>query len=531
MQDKNTAAQEAGVKALLAALEFGPPPVSQKMAAPLASALVTECLKGRQKAVELACDSLLMLCELECGAAVVEALVKEGFAHKVKKLVPVAVDCATAGLKAFGPQDFPPAQLLKVFPDLFQNPDAKVRDSARLLAIEMRRWLGPVMDKAIEALRPAQQKELKALFDEMPAGEKPRPARLTRSKQKVAAAQGGGKGGSSEGVGEAVEEAVLDTYSMMDPQDVAGKVPASWMDETADKNWKVRSEALDKLITLANVPRIQAGDFANIVTVLKKLMAKDANVLVVAKAAQAIALLAAGLRADFTPYAKSVAAAVLDKFKEKKATVIQQLHGAMDPITLYCLPLKDCVELIDTAMQSKVPNARVEVLKWLVRAAGLSKPDSVVPGLKGIVASLQAATNDATPEVRDLACQTFAVLELKLGERRMKPFLAALDKIKLAKVAEYAAKEKEAAQPAAAAPQPAATTAPVTAVLPYPPHLGRLLADLSCYFLLFHHPFLQTPAVATAAQPAPGKKPDAATATATATAVSAPKTAAGGCAE
>ncbi len=109
-----------GVKALNAGLEFGPPVVSQKVASAVAPALVTECLKGRQKTVELACDALLMLCELECGAAVVDALVKEGFAHKVKKLVPVAVDCATAALKAFGPQDFPPQLLLKSLPDLYQ---------------------------------------------------------------------------------------------------------------------------------------------------------------------------------------------------------------------------------------------------------------------------------------------------------------------------------------------------------------------------------------------------------------------------
>ncbi len=91
-----------------------------------------------------------------------------------------------------------------------QNADAKVRDSAKLLAIELRRWLGGVMDKAIEALRPAQQKELKAAFDELPAGEKARATRLTRSKQKVAATQAAaGGGGGDAGAANAQEVGFL----------------------------------------------------------------------------------------------------------------------------------------------------------------------------------------------------------------------------------------------------------------------------------------------------------------------------------
>lgn len=264
------------MKALNAALEYGPPAMFKSVAATLASTLVGECLKGRQKTVELATESMLLLCELENGAAVVDALVKEGFSHKVKKLVPVAIETATACLKAFGPQDFPPQLLLKAFPELFLSADAKIRDAGKALVIELRRWVGAMLDKPIEVLRPAQIKELKAAFDEMASAEKPKPTRLTRSKQKVAAsAAAAGGGAAGGGVAEAAAPA-FDPFAMMEPQEVAGKLPgqrgkvvcfslllifpkkkkASWFDETADKNWKVRSEALDKLIALADVRRV-----------------------------------------------------------------------------------------------------------------------------------------------------------------------------------------------------------------------------------------------------------------------------------
>lgn len=43
---------------------------------------------------------------------------------------------------------------------------------------------------------------------------------------------------------------------------------------------------------------------------LKRVIAQDANVLVVAKAANAIALLARGMRAQFAPAAKALVSAV-----------------------------------------------------------------------------------------------------------------------------------------------------------------------------------------------------------------------------
>ena len=75
MADQNAAAQETGLRALNAALEYGPVPLGQKLAPSVMPGLVNDCLKGRPKTVELAQQAMLMLCELESGAVVVEVLV------------------------------------------------------------------------------------------------------------------------------------------------------------------------------------------------------------------------------------------------------------------------------------------------------------------------------------------------------------------------------------------------------------------------------------------------------------------------
>ena len=467
--DKNAAAQENGLRALNAFLEFGPMPLCQRLAGSVLPALVGDCLKGRQRTVELATEAFLMLCELEVGSLVIEVLVKEGFTHKVKKIVPLAVDAATQALRAFGPQEVPPQLLLKAFPALFDNADAKVRDAAKSLVIEMRGWLGALMEKPVEGLRPAQTKDLMASFAEL-SDSKPRATRLTRSKQRNKDPQDGadGAGGSDEVVEEEddADNGAMDTYAMMEPEEVVSKLPASWFTEVTDKNWKLRSEALDKLVALADQPRLKPGDFGPTVTVLRKLVGKDANVIVVAKAAQIVGLLATGLRQDFAPYAKALVPTILTKFKEKKATVVQQLHGSMDAISQYCIPLKDLLEMTAESLKVKIANAKAETFKWLVRAIIASRSDDLVPIVKPLATVALDLMSDSDASVRDLACHVLAVLELKLGERRLKPFMSTLDKIKATKVAEFIASEKDSvvAASASAPTKPVAVAAKANAV-------------------------------------------------------------------
>lgn len=57
----------------------------------------------------------------------------------------------------------------------------------------------------------------------------------------------------------------------------------------------------------------------------------DVNVVVVSKAAKCIALLAKGLRQDFKE-AKGCIGVLLEKLKEKKATVVEPIREALDNI-------------------------------------------------------------------------------------------------------------------------------------------------------------------------------------------------------
>ena len=65
-----------------------------------------------------------------------------------------------------------------------------------------------------------------------------------------------------------------------------------------------------------------------------QIVAKDANVMVVALAAKCIGLLATGLRKKFMQYSPMITSPILEKFKEKKANVVAALREAIDAVFL-----------------------------------------------------------------------------------------------------------------------------------------------------------------------------------------------------
>ena len=67
--------------------------------------------------------------------------------------------------------------------------------------------------------------------------------------------------------------------------------------QVEEKKWQLRKEALDALFPLSQNPKLAPGDYNELIRVLKKFIAKDANVMLVALAAQCLAGLAKGLRA------------------------------------------------------------------------------------------------------------------------------------------------------------------------------------------------------------------------------------------
>ena len=168
----------------------------------------------------------------------------------------------------------------------------------------------------------------------------------------------------------------MDPYDLMDPVDILGQLPKNFYELVAEKKWQLRKEALDALLPLSQTPKIASGDFAELSATLKKFIAKDTNVMLVALAAQCLAAIAKGLRQGFRQQAASALPIVLEKFKEKKVNVVTALNETADalfPILNIEGVQEDCL----AALKHKTPTVVSNTGKFLARCFARCPPQLV----------------------------------------------------------------------------------------------------------------------------------------------------------
>merc|ERR1719348_541296 len=144
---------------------------------------------------------------------------------------------------------------------------------------------------------------------------------------------------------------------MIDPVEILSKLPKNFYEQVESKAWKERKESLDALHPLTQNPKLQPGDYHELVKVLKKFISKDTNVMLVALAAQCLAGLAKGLRSNFKNLANNSLSNVLEKFKEKKLNVVTALRDCVDafyPILGIETIQEDCL----AALKIKTPTVK-----------------------------------------------------------------------------------------------------------------------------------------------------------------------------
>jgi hypothetical protein len=475
LADKNAAAAEKAIGVAHVFVERAPLGVLSAHAGAIAKELVNSGLGARPSAKAAAQSLLELLVEAEQVDATVDQLLA-GCAHKTPKVRLAAIETLLSVVKQFGVAPLPVKTLLKALPPFFNDSDAKVRANAAELAVELHRCLGPIVATQLADLRPAQLSELQPKWAALPPPGSFVPTRLLRSASAAAAAapqHADGDAASSSSTAAASSSTstarstgavpTIDAYDLAEPVAVLGKLPKSLYSGLASANWKERTAELDNLLPLTDVPRLAPGDYGELCSALRKVIANDANAMCVQKAAAVLANLARGLRADFTAQARATVPVLLGKFKEKKPFVVQALHAALDEIHPRLLQLVDILDDVKVALRDKTPSTRAQALVFVARAVSLADVAQLRKSLKPVASALLNMLNDTLPEVRSAACQAVAALVVAVGDNVAAPILASLDDMKRSNieraVADSAKKPAPAASaPAAAAPASAATS-------------------------------------------------------------------------
>jgi cytoskeleton-associated protein 5 len=318
--DNNEAAKDKGLDAVYAYVENIP--VAAKSVGEVMPGLISKCFNGREKTKNRAFEIVLMYIEAEKQEVVSEELIK-GFDNKQPKVVSACLKILRRAMNEFGSKIILIKPIIKHISKLLEDRDKDVRDEARLMAVEMYRWAGAAIMPQFQGLKEIFMKELEEEFKKCnESGVKAKQVRFLRSQQDlkakmeaeaeakamnggVSSTNGGGGGGVSNE--EVSEEVAVDPYDLLDPVDILLRLPKDFHEKLESKKWQDRKEALEALQGLLTAnPKLVASDYHEVLNELKKVLAKDANIVVVGVAAKCVAGIANGLRKDFNKYVSIV---------------------------------------------------------------------------------------------------------------------------------------------------------------------------------------------------------------------------------
>ncbi|KAL1502287.1 hypothetical protein ABEB36_007453 [Hypothenemus hampei] len=439
--DSNAMGQEKGLEATLAYVENYAN--AGKTVSEVMSGIVTKCVAApKVRTRELAMQVSLMYVEIEKHDFVLEELLK-GTEQKNPKIVLGCVQILTQALREFGIKVISPKPIIKRIGPLFSDRDKSVRDETRAMVIELYKWMGQTLRIPLQSanLQPVQMSDLEAEFAKI-EGEKPSPTRYLRSqqqKQAVIAAhtETADNNEEEEDEGEAVQD--VDPYDLIDPVDILSKLPKDFYEKIEAKKWQERKEALESVETLIKNPKLENGDYGDLVRALKKVVQKDSNVVCVALAGKCIAGLAAGLKKKFQTYAGCLVLPLLEKFKEKKQNVVTAIKEAIDA-TYLTTTLEPLLEDILEALNNKNPSVKAETSLFLARAFTKTQPTLINKKiLKALTTALTKNINESDPAVRESSAEALGTLMKLVGEKSISPFLVDLekDKLKMDKIREF----------------------------------------------------------------------------------------------
>ncbi|GAB1602380.1 cytoskeleton-associated protein 5-like isoform X1 [Argonauta hians] len=439
--DSNVVAQEKGLEAVLAYVEAAQ--VATRVCSEVVGGIVAKCFNvNKTKTKELANEIILMYIEIEKQDIVEEELLK-GVEYKQPKIVVGSVMALTRALREFGSKVIQVKPIVKVLAKLLEDRDKTVREETKQLVIEIYRWIGAAIKSQFTNFNPIQVQEFEAEFEKLPA-ERPIQSRFLRSQQdlkakleqQVANAASCGDGDASAAV--EIEEA--DPYDLMEPVNILAMLPKNYYEQIEAKKWQERKEALDVLLKLASNIKLEPGDYQPLMKTVIKVVGKDTNVMLVALGGKIIAGIAHGLRKDFKPYSNMCFGVLLDKFKEKKLTVVVPLREAIDAV-FQCMTFELIMEDTIAALENKNPSIRTETASFLARSVARAVPSALPKKiLKVYCVALVKAITDPVGEVRESAFDALGTAMRVVGEKNIMPFITDVDNIKQQKIKDCAEK-------------------------------------------------------------------------------------------
>ncbi len=128
------------------------------------------------------------------------------------------------------------------------------------------------------------------------------------------------------------EEPAIDAREFVEEVDILPKIPQDFHAQMNSSKWKDRKEALDATLDVVKASiKIKDEGIGELLRALAKRMT-DANVMCVIAAANIIGGIAKGVGQPFSKYKSIVMPPMIERFKERKANVVEAISNGLDEV-------------------------------------------------------------------------------------------------------------------------------------------------------------------------------------------------------
>ncbi|OMJ83062.1 hypothetical protein SteCoe_16098 [Stentor coeruleus] len=349
--------------------------------------------------------------------------------NKTPKLQISAITCATSLIQAFGVRHVPYKTFLPIIEKHACSTNASLRSEALSFFKELYKWIRELVLSSIQQLKKPQQEELQKAFEE--TKDFPTVTRFFKCK-------GPEKPSKNQGHG-------IDIYEMAEAKDIFSKFPQEWVEKVlALEKWSDKKQALEQVNIEANYPKLADKNPGALIDLAKKLI-NDNNVNVMVQAVKLVGLLSKGLRKSFEIYSKEFFPIFLDKLKEKKTLIVQEVFTGLDNL-LFSLTMDSVMIELEEALDDKATAMKINLMTWLQKTYSTFGMDKLGKSPREVALMIKKITDDVTASIRNEAFKTLVVLIGRFPEQ-CNPVIRDFPEAKMKKLKEFTESKPESAEP------------------------------------------------------------------------------------
>lgn len=343
---------------------------------------------------------------------------QESLNNKNVKTQSAAIFSVNSLISSYGIKFIPFKVFIPAIEKFAANSNAGLRSEALNFYKECYKWVRELILPSIQQLKKPQQEELQKAFEEIK--DYPNPTRFLKCKGSSASNQPNKK---------------FDAYELADAKDLFSKYTHEWVEKVLEmKKWVDKKQALEQVNLEANYPKIAEKSPEILLEVAKPLI-NDPNVNVMTQALKLVGYLAKGQRRYFEQYAKQYFPIFLEKLKEKKTLIVQDVYTGLENL-LYSINLDQVLEELKEAFEDKTPTLKINLLIWLQKIFSTMPVNALQKSVKTVGLESKKLTDESTASIRNESFKLLGILKDRFHDQ-LAPVIKDFPQAKLKKLEEF----------------------------------------------------------------------------------------------